>query len=92
MLNVKLLRKVRNRIATIPESYDQSRWVQSNDKAPRGTMACLAGEAIICSQPSVGEGIKTLRRATARHDNTFRYWVGYAQKGCAVTWSFAKRC
>ncbi len=57
-LNIKLLKKVRNRIAKIPESYDQSAWfLESNDKAPCGTVGCLAGEIVICAAPSIKKGI-----------------------------------
>lgn len=58
MLNVKLLRKVRNRIAKIPESYDQGAWIiEPFSSAPCGTVACLAGEVAICGAPSIKKGI-----------------------------------
>lgn len=60
-LNIELFQKVRNRIATIPESYDQSKWCTDSQEAPGGTAACLAGETIICAAPSVKAGIKRLR-------------------------------
>lgn len=61
-LNKRLLRKVRNRIAEIPESYNQNYfWLDDRD-APCGTVACLAGETIIASKPTVQAGIKSLRR------------------------------
>jgi hypothetical protein len=62
-LNIELFKKIRDRIAEIPESYDQSAWIQSSDAAPCGTAACLAGEAIICAAPSVKVGIRRLKDA-----------------------------
>jgi hypothetical protein len=59
-LNLELLRKVRNRIAEIPESYDQSWFAVSNPDSPCGTAACLAGETIICAAPSISGGISHL--------------------------------
>lgn len=70
-LNTELLRKVRDRIAEIPESYNQNNFWLESDKAPCGTVACLAGEAIICSRPTVKQGIRSLRRM----DNNV-YFVG----------------
>ena len=65
-LNVTLLKKIRDRIAEIPESYDQSVYVIESPKAPCGTAACLAGEAIICNARSVEAGIKSLRLTDAK--------------------------
>lgn len=61
-LNIELFKKIRDRIAMIPASYDQSNWCIRNDAAPCGTAACIAGEAVICSQPSIEAGITELRR------------------------------
>ena len=61
-LNIELFKKIRDRIATIPESYHQGTWCDDSHKAPCGTVACLAGEAIICAAPTVEEGVKELRR------------------------------
>lgn len=61
-LNIELLKKVQRRIKTIPESYDQNYWVGGSNRAPCGTVACLAGETIICAAPSIEEGIRKLRR------------------------------
>ena len=60
-LNIELFKKIRERIAAIPESYDQEAWCRNNRAAPCGTSACLAGEAIICAAPTVEEGVKELR-------------------------------
>ena len=62
-LNKRLLRKVRNRIAEIPESYDQSTWMDSSSKSPCGTTACLAGETVIAAAPSIPKGLVVLRRS-----------------------------
>ena len=61
-LNIELFKKIRDRIAEIPESYDQSLWARRDSKAPCGTTACLAGEAIICSRPTAQEGVALLWR------------------------------
>jgi len=60
-LNIELFKKIRERIATIPESYDQEQWITRTPKAPCGYAACLAGEAIICNAPTVEQGIAELR-------------------------------
>lgn len=77
VINKKLLRKVIERIETTPESYAQDQWecsaITYNEIAnevfqrlPRpapecGTVACLAGEIIICSEPTIQQGIQKLR-------------------------------
>lgn len=60
-LNIELFKKIRQRIAEAPESYDQDTFVDYNERSPCGTSACLAGEAIICNAPSVVKGIVELR-------------------------------
>lgn len=65
-LNIELFKKVRDRIATIPESYDQEQWYDTSPRSPCGTVACLAGEAIICAAKSVPQGIAELKRLYAR--------------------------
>jgi hypothetical protein len=60
-LNIELFKKVRERIAAIPESYDQNRWYKRTSVSPCGTAACLAGETIICAAPTIDEGIRQLR-------------------------------
>lgn len=61
-LNIELFKKIRDRIAEIPESYNQQAWYTESTKAPCGTAACLAGEAIICAAPTVKTGVRRLRR------------------------------
>lgn len=64
-LNFPLWVKTRNRIDAIPESYRQSVFKGPTKRSPCGTVACLAGEAIICSAPDVTTGIKLIRINTA---------------------------
>lgn len=64
-LNIELFKKIRDRIAAIPESYDQDYWCEASKAAPCGTTACLAGEAIICAAPTVEQGVEDLRRVNA---------------------------
>lgn len=64
-LNIELFKKIRQRIAEIPESYDQESWCGPSGAAPCGTTACLAGEAIICAAPTVEQGVEDLRRLNA---------------------------
>jgi len=59
-LNKRLLRKVRNRIAKIPASFDQNHFVRTSKKSLCGAAACLAGETVICAASSVKKGIETL--------------------------------
>lgn len=66
-LNIELFKKVRERIANVPDSYRQSVWVESSSRSPCGTVACLAGETVICAAPSVEQGIAELR-ALAEND------------------------
>jgi hypothetical protein len=59
--NRRLLLKTAKRIEEVPESYRQGEWVANDDRSPCGTVACLAGEIVICSEPSVKKGIVKLR-------------------------------
>lgn len=59
-LNIELFKKIRDRIAEVPESYDQSLYIRSEPAAPCGTAACLAGEAIICAAKTLKIGVKNL--------------------------------
>lgn len=58
--NRKLLLKTAKRIKEVPESYNQGEWVADDDRSPCGTVACLAGEIVICSERSVKAGIEKL--------------------------------
>jgi hypothetical protein len=60
-LNTELLKKVRDRIAEAPESYNQDVFIETCEASPCGAAACLAGETIIAAAPTIEEGIKTLK-------------------------------
>jgi hypothetical protein len=64
-LNLALFQKVRDRIAEIPESFEQSRWITRRSSSPYGYAACLAGETIICAAPTVEQGLAYLKRLVA---------------------------
>lgn len=58
-MNKTVVRKMIKRLGSVPESYDQRVWyIRKDDSTPCGTVACLAGEAVICSAKTVKEGIK----------------------------------
>lgn len=67
-LNIELFKKVRERIATVPESYNQNQWVKQSRRSPCGTVACLAGETIICAAPTIQDGIKELNNLIEHND------------------------
>jgi hypothetical protein len=58
--NKRLLLKTAKRIERFPESYDQATWAGKSNTAPCGTVACLAGEIVICSERTVKKGIAKL--------------------------------
>jgi len=62
--NRRLLLKTAKRIEEIPESYNQGEWVAESNHSPCGTVACLAGEIIICSERSMKKGIEKLFEAS----------------------------
>jgi hypothetical protein len=64
-LNLALFQKVRDRIADVPESFEQRRWITHNPSPPCGYAACLAGETIICAAPTVEQGLANLKRLVA---------------------------
>lgn len=68
-LNIELFKKIRERIATVPQSYNQTLWYTHEPTSPCGTAACLAGEAIICAAPTLAEGIANLRVHALDHDD-----------------------
>lgn len=58
-MDKKIVRKMIKRIESVPESYDQSVfYIEESNRSPCGTVACLAGEAVICSAKTVEAGIK----------------------------------
>lgn len=61
VINRRVIERMIERIKTLPESYDQGAfYVERSDKAPCGTVACLAGEAVICSAATYDLGLKKL--------------------------------
>lgn len=72
-LNKPLIRRMIKRIETMPETYKQSTVCATPKSGPRkfenrpmpacGTVACLAGEAVICSEPTVTKGLNKLNRS-----------------------------
>lgn len=48
-LNVELFKKIREKIATTPEAYDQGSYGRKEPNAPCGTAACIAGWASLLS-------------------------------------------
>ena len=78
-LNKPLIRKMIKRIETKPETYYQGNyvvrgtnfnsWIKDGRPDPVcGTVACLAGEAIICSEKSIRKGITKLVRLDNKGD------------------------
>jgi hypothetical protein len=66
-MNRTVVRKMIKRLESVPEHYDQKAYyVERDDKAPCGTVACLAGEAVICSAKTIQEGINL---AFAKYDS-----------------------
>ena len=63
-LNTELLQRVREKIATAPESYDQEVYGRPEVSAPCGTAACIAGWTVILA----GEvPMKRVRLANAQY-------------------------
>lgn len=60
-LNIELFKKVREKIATTPEAYDQDIESCNDPRSPCGTVACIGGWADILSAPT-----ETERRARMR--------------------------
>ena len=62
-LNIELFEKIREKIVTTPESYDQGTFGRRDRDAPCGTAACIAGWACVLSGAMDPE---TLYRTSAR--------------------------
>lgn len=78
--NKELLLKAAQRIEEFPESYSQAVFAGHSKVAPCGTVACLAGEIVICSEPTTVAGIKLLWELDGRDE------VGsYAQEVAGLT-------
>lgn len=80
-LNKQLLEKVRNRIAEMPESYSQENFYAPDSSSPCGTVACLAGETIIVSFPTVTKGIERLKKIW---DDDYGDWDSIADAPVAI--------
>ena len=62
-LNIELLKKVREKIATTPEAYDQSVFARPESAAPCGTAACIAGWACVLSGEMSTDELKRRERS-----------------------------
>lgn len=60
--NKRLLLKAAKRIEEIPQSYDQTTFVEKDADSPCGTRACLAGEIIIAAERTAKTGALKLLR------------------------------
>lgn len=61
-LNIELFKKVREKIATTPEAYNQSVFARASTVAPCGTVACIAGWACVLSGAMDAEELKRRER------------------------------
>lgn len=63
MINRRVVKRMVERIETLPESYDQGAfYAERSEKSPCRTVACLAGEAIICNAATYDAGLKQLHK------------------------------
>lgn len=69
--NTKLLNKTASHISKAPSSYQQSTFYRPSSNSPCGAAACLAGEIIICSEPTVRDGVAKLRSILDTYRNSF---------------------
>lgn len=61
-LNRKLIEKMIKRIESKPRGFDQDvLYAEADERAPCGTVACLAGEAYICSATKPEEVLRLIR-------------------------------
>lgn len=65
-LNIKLFKKIREKIATTPEAYDQGAWGRREETAPCGTAACVAGWACALSGVATTEELAVARTGIVR--------------------------
>lgn len=54
-LNIELFKKVRRKIKSVPESYNQKTDAEPDRRSPCGTAACIGGWADILSAPTKAE-------------------------------------
>jgi hypothetical protein len=64
-LNIELFKAIREKIATTPGAYDQSRYARETRRAPCGTAACIAGWACVLSGAMDAEELKRRERSDA---------------------------
>lgn len=57
-LNTELLKAIREKIATVPQAYDQGTYARASDVAPCGTAACIAGWACVLSGAMSTDGLR----------------------------------
>jgi hypothetical protein len=63
-MNKAVVRRMIDRLERVPDSYDQSAfYIEGSNRTPCGTIACLAGEAVICSVPDEKKGLKLALKA-----------------------------
>jgi len=62
-MNVKLLRKIQKHILAEPRRLNMSHWAAPSHDAPCGTMACIAGWAVILTKR---RGAEKFRRVAER--------------------------
>jgi len=79
--NKRLLLKTAKRIEEVPESYNQFIWGGDDDSSPCGTVACLAGEIVICSEPTIKRGLAKLYKTM----RTAEYVDGTAERLAGLT-------
>lgn len=60
-MNIPLLIKVRDKIASTPEAYDQETYGRKDDAAPCGTAACIAGWTCVLGGVFSAEEIRDSR-------------------------------
>lgn len=62
-MNKTVVRRMIKRLESVPESYNQRAYfVEPSREAPCGAVACLAGEAVICSERTVRQGVRLALR------------------------------
>ena len=66
-MNITLLKKIRTAILAKPKRFDMGWWIETNmGYAPCGTVACLAGFAVLLNETKGSTGPKAWRAAADR--------------------------
>ena len=63
-LNIELFKKIREKIATTPEAYDQTVFARRSITAPCGTVACIAGWACVLGGAMDADDLKRRERTS----------------------------